>query len=246
MLTMETLDELLALLSGSKDYMMLSGGQRIAILSALHKLRASEWIPAAAPPEVLDDDLWPALRSAKVLVADSRGSLTTAYFEVRRDADGEEFSRGWVSACSEGWLLDDVTHWMALPAPPGEAEAEAVLVVEPPAIPPFDEALAPPGFRAVLDDDDDAQGCRSCALDPFRAAELGLDLGEAACFSSPCRPFERPDQCHCHFERVEGNGLEAFLAEDKAPSPMIEWAGAASDLEDALLERVAGVAEISP
>jgi hypothetical protein len=233
MLTMETIDELLALLSGSKDYMMLSGGQRIALLAALHELRAREWIPSATPPQVSDDDdLWPTLRSAKVLVADARGSLTTAYFEVRRDADGEEYGRGWVSACSEGWLLDDVTHWMALPEGPGESGP----VAAPPSVPPFDESLAPPGFRAVLDDD--AYGCRSCALDPFRAAELGLDLGEAACCSSPCRPRERPDQRHCHFERVEGNGLEAFLAADKAPSPMIDWAGSAADLEDALLERV--------
>lgn len=28
---------------------------------------------------------------------------------------------GWRSECSEGWELDDVTHWRPLPAPPGDS-----------------------------------------------------------------------------------------------------------------------------
>lgn len=64
-------------------------------------------------PAVSDENHWRAV-SANVLVFRECGTICVAY--LVEDGDTKELS--WYTSDSEGWYLEDVTHWMPLPKPP--------------------------------------------------------------------------------------------------------------------------------
>lgn len=64
-------------------------------------------------PTVSDGNHWRAV-SANVLVFREGGTICVAYLVEYEDT--KELS--WYTSDSEGWGLEDVTHWMPLPKPP--------------------------------------------------------------------------------------------------------------------------------
>lgn len=71
-----------------------------------------DWILVSTPPEMTSEEYgWP--KSKEVLIYDGH-SQRVAFLEQM----DEDVPPRWRSACSEGWILKNVTHWMPLPPDP--------------------------------------------------------------------------------------------------------------------------------
>lgn len=72
------------------------------------------WISVEDKLPQVDEVYHEWYRSCDVLVYRECGTICVAYAFAEEDAKDV----GWRSFDSEGWYLDDVSHWMPLPEPP--------------------------------------------------------------------------------------------------------------------------------
>ena len=75
----------------------------------------NKWIPVAAPPRLVDDELLLVRESEEVLISDGK-CIRVGFYRVWREFDDDSFEDPtWVISGCDGYVMTDVVAWMPLP-----------------------------------------------------------------------------------------------------------------------------------